>query len=419
MKSEKKHGIGIALGAAIGVALGTVIILVTNNLKIGIGVGTILGIAIGVIFKLKRYPKLKWTLISITSLLVIFVVFGIWFLSLLPREEMRKRVRVSETGSFENLSYLSKNVIPKRGKILAIVTSSNTMGSSRKSTGYELTELSRAYYVFEANGFEVDIASPLGGEPPVVIDDDDMGKFDYAFLKDSIAQYKTSHTIAMNDVVPDDYEAVFFVGGKGAMFDFPNNKAIQSLIRNYYQSDKVVGAVCHDPAALVNVTLDNGRPLIENKKISSFTNKEELLLIPDAKTIFPFLLQDKLTAQGAQFNEGGMYLEKISHDKNLVTGQNPWSTWLLAETMIKQLGYTPKYRRITAEENAVKVLQVYESQGAEKAKALIKSMASQENMPMARDFIVSHSIIAAMEVRMGHFFGLLGLISYAKKVSKN
>jgi hypothetical protein len=212
---------------------------------------------------------------------------------------------------------------------------------------------------------------------------------------------------------------VFFVGGKGAMFDFPDNKAIQSLVRDYYQSGKVIGAVCHGPAALVNVTLDTGRPLIENKKVSGFTNKEELFLIPDAKTIFPFLLQDKLAAQGAQFNEGAMYLEKISQDKNLVTGQNPWSTWLLAETMITQLGYTPKYRQITAEENAVKVLEVYENQGLKKAKALIETMASQENTPMARDFIASHSIIAAMQGDIGRFFSLIGLVSYAKSKSNN
>ena len=76
-----------------------------------------------------------------------------------------------------------------------------------------------------------------------------------------------------------------------------------------------------------------------------------MLLISDAKAIFPFLLQDKMIAQGANFNEGTIYLENISHDKNIVTGQNPWSTWVLAETMIKQLGYTPKYREITGESN--------------------------------------------------------------------
>jgi putative intracellular protease/amidase len=368
---------------------------------------------------LKNYPKLKWTLLSVLSLLAVLISFVLWFVSLLPMDEMKERYATLEASSIDAIPYLSENIIPKRGKILAVVTSTNAMGSSGKSTGYELTELSRAYYVFKANGFEVDIASPLGGTPPVVIDDDDMGAFDYAFLNDAIAQYKTRHTIAMHDVNAAAYEAVFFVGGKGAMFDFPDNKDIQALVRDYYQSGKVVGAVCHGPAALVNVTLDTGRPLIENKKVSGFTNKEELLLIPDAKTIFPFLLQDKLAAQGAQFKEGAMYLEKISHDKNLVTGQNPWSTWRLAETMISQLGYTPKYRQITAEENAVKVLQAYETQGAQEARTLIENMASQENMPMAREFIASHSLIAAMQGKLGRFFGLVRLVSYAEGKSNN
>ena len=170
---------------------------------------------------------------------------------------------------------------------------------------------------------------------------------------------------------------------------------------------------------MVNVTLNNGHPLIENKKVSGFTNNEELFLIPDAKTIFPFLLQDKLTEQGAQFNEGSLYLENISHDNNLVTGQNPWSTWTLAETMIKQLGHTPKYRQITAEENAVKVLEAYENGGSEKAKALIETMASQENTPMARELIAVHSAVAVMQGDIGRFFSLVGLVSYAKSKSKN
>lgn len=360
---------------------------------------------------LKKYPILKWTIISITSLIVVLVSFGIWFVSLLPSEETDIDIK---TSSVENLTYLSENVIPQRGKILAVVTSSAEMGTSGKSTGYELTELSRAYYVFKANGFDVDVASPLGGKPPVVLDDDDMGKFDYAFLNDSIAQYKTSHTIAMSDVVAEDYQAVFFVGGKGAMFDFPENKDIQALVLNHYQSGKVIGAVCHGPAALVNVTLDNGRPLIENKNVSGFTNNEELLLIKDAKTIFPFLLQDKLAAQGAQFNEGEMYLENISHDGNLVTGQNPWSTWKLAETMIEQLGYTPKYRQITAEENAIKVLEVFEKEGSEKAKELIVTMASEGNKPVDRIVIATHGMVAIMQGKIGRFFSIVGLVSYAK-----
>lgn len=105
------------------------------------------------------------------------------------------------------------------------------------------------------------------------------------------------------------------------MFDFPDNKAIQTLVKTYYESDKAIGAVCYGPAALVNVTLDNGRPLLENKTVSEFTNKEELLLIADAKSIFPFLLQDKIQEQSTHFNEGIMYLETISQDKNLITAK--------------------------------------------------------------------------------------------------
>ncbi|MFY0629613.1 MAG: type 1 glutamine amidotransferase domain-containing protein [Flavobacteriaceae bacterium] len=411
MKSEKKIGIGILIGLAFGAIIG----LTINNLPLWIGVGIALGAGIGATFKLKKYPKIKWTLITLLSLLVLLISFGAWFINLLPLDNMKKDFTASKA---EDISYLSQNIIPKRGKILAVVTSTGTMGNSGKNTGYELTELSRAYYVFKANGFEVDVASPLGGEPPVVLDGDDMKEFDYAFLNDSIAQYKTSHTIAMEDVIAEDYEAIYFVGGKGAMFDFPENKAIQDIVKNYYQSGKVVGAVCHGPAALVNVTLDNGKSLLENKTVSSFTNKEELLLIPDAKNIFPFLLQDKLSSRGAKFNEGTLYLDKVSQDKNLVTGQNPWSTWRLAETMIKELGYTPKHREITGEENAVKVLEVYQAQGSKKAKELIEKMLIQEKKSVDRFLLAQHSIIAGMQGKLGNFFSILGLVSYAKKKSK-
>lgn len=356
---------------------------------------------------------LKWTLITITSLLLILLCFGMWFMSLIPPKDASLEIT-----QVKDLAYLSENSIPKRGKILAVVTSTDSMGSSGKNTGYELTELARAYYVFEANGFEVDIASPLGGKPPVIIDDDDMGAFDYAFLNDSIAQYKSNHTIPIHDVNETVYDAIFFAGGKGAMFDFPDNKIIQSILRDYYQSNKVIGAVCHGPAALVHVTLDNGRPLIENKTVSGFTNEEELLLISDAKSIFPFLLEDKLVSQGGRMNKGNMYLEQISHDNNLITGQNPWSTWTLAETMIKQLGYIPKERTITAEENAVEILSIYHAQGAQKAKEAIKKMIQSENKKVNRVLIASHSIIAAMQGHIGQFYDLISLVKYTKKLEE-
>lgn len=359
----------------------------------------------------KKYPILKWVLIVFTGLLLLIVSFALWFKGLLP-----PRDTAIETSTVENLPYVSENIQPLRGKILAVVTSTDTMGSSGKSTGYELTELARAYYVFQANGFEVDIASPLGGKPPVVIDDEDMGAYDFAFLNDSLAQHKTSHTIPIKEVVAEHYKAVFFVGGKGAMFDFPENKSIQALVRNYYQADKVIGAVCHGPAALVNVTLDSRRALLENKTVSGFTNEEELLLIPEADTIFPFLLQDKLIAQGALFNQGAMYLEKMSHDGNLVTGQNPWSVWAVAETMVLQLGHQPKFREITDEENAVRILNTYDTHGSKKAKELITSMTHEPKVPINRVLIAKHSIIAAMKGDVGRFFDIIGLASFVKKM---
>ena len=352
----------------------------------------------------KKYRILKWVLLVFVSLIIIIVSFGIWFQSLIPPKDV-----TLETTLVKDLPYLSKNIVTNRGKILAVVTSTDIMGSSGKRTGYELTELARAYYVFKANGFEVDIASPKGGKPPVVIDDDDMGPFDFAFVNDSDAQQKAENTIAISDVNPDDYQAVFFAGGKGAMFDFPDNKAIQAIVQNYYETNKVVGAVCHGPAALVNVQLNNGRPLLENKSVSGFTNEEELLLISDAASIFPFLLQDKMIAQGARFNEGTMYLDQISHDKNLVTGQNPWSTWTMAETMIKQMGYTPKYREITDEENAGKVLALYETEGLQKAKVLLKKMVVDEQKPVKRVLIATHSIVGVMKGEPGRFYDMLSL----------
>lgn len=317
-----------------------------------------------------------------------------------------------------NLDYVMKEVPSHRGKILAVVTSTDQMGTSGKRTGYELTELARAYYVFKANGFEVDVASPLGGLPPMVIDDDDMGVFDYAFLNDTSAQQKITHSLALQDVDIDTYEAVYFVGGKGAMYDFPDNKYIQALIKDYHTKNKVIGAVCHGPAALVNVTLDNGEAFLKNRTVSGFTNEEELLLISEAESIFPFLLQDKLIEQGANFNEGIMYLEQISQDEKLVTGQNPWSVWALSEAMIEQLGYAPKQRKLTSEEYAVQVLYTYKTKGLEQASDLIKELSTNKQYSLSRALLIDHSMVAIIQGDFGTYKDIMSLVSYAKELDQ-
>jgi putative intracellular protease/amidase len=360
---------------------------------------------------LKKRSIFKKILITLLSLFVFFVAFAFWFVSLLPASSNQKGLEVTQP---HDLMYLSQGIKESRGKILAVVTSTDVMGSSEKKTGYELTELSRAYYVFKANGFEVDIASPKGGLPPVVIDDDDMGKFDFAFLNDEIAQSKVNNSIALSEVNADEYQAVYFVGGKGAMFDFPQNTKIKSIITDYYQSGKVVGAVCHGPAALINVTLDDGTPLLVNKTVTSFTNEEELLLIPDAKEIFPFLLQSKLEEQGAKFDKGPVYLEQVVIDGQLVTGQNPWSVWKLAEAMIQQLGYQPIAREITAEENTISILSTYDKSGYIQAKAQIKSMQANQKDSVDRVLLAMHSFVSVMEMDVGKFYNLVSLLAVAE-----
>ena len=347
--------------------------------------------------------KIAYTFLFLFISLSVFVW---WFISLLGDE-------LSLDYSQQNpnqLEYLTNTVKEKRGKILTIVTSTNTMESNKK-TGYELTELSRAYYVFTANGFDVDIASPQGGIASMVRDDDDMGAYDYAFLNDSKAMSKARNTLAIYDVNLNDYVGVYFVGGKGTMFDFPNNQSIQEIVRHFSESGKTISAVCHGPAALVNVKLENGKYFVANKNIASFTNKEELFLIPNAEKVFPFLLQTKLTEQGAHFIEGESYLNNVVVDGKLITGQNPWSVWELAEATIKALGYEPKPRQPTAEENSVRVLNTYAKKGYSVAKSQLLEISTVLKQKFSRTTIATHAFVALISFEFERTVHLLALLS--------
>ncbi|MGB0133752.1 type 1 glutamine amidotransferase domain-containing protein [Dokdonella sp.] len=299
-----------------------------------------------------------------------------------------------------DLAYLRNAVETPRGKVLAIVTSTDTNPNTGKPTGYELTELSRAYYVFEANGYEVDIASPLGGEPPMVLDDG-LVEADHAFLNDPVAMRKLEHSLPVADVEPGDYAAVYFVGGKGTLFDFPDNVDIQRIVRTIYADGGVVSAVCHGPAALLNVTLDDGSPLLKGRRMTGFTNDEELFLTKKARTVFPFLLQEKMSGMSAEFVEGELYLDNTVVDGRLVTGQNPWSTWSTAEAIITALGHVPVPRERSSEELAVDVVQRYYREGTEAARNL-----KLERPSLDRRLILMHALVAGMQARMGDAWNL-------------
>lgn len=353
---------------------------------------------------------LKKSLVGVAGLLlvlgVVVTAFLYWATAFFPSNQSLEKLRSTKA---ENLEYLQAALPPGRGRILAIVTSVKTIGSSGKITGYELSELARAYWVFTANGFVVDIASPQGGEPYALLDEDDMAEFDYAFLNDPIAREKMKSTLKLSQINPDHYVALYFVGGKGAMFDFPENPDIHHLVSKFDRQGKMIAAVCHGPAALVNVKRADGSWLVANKKVSAFTNSEELLLLPDAQTLFPFLLQTRLEERGAQFMAGTDYLQQVVQEGNLITGQNPWSVWLVAETMVKQLGYEPLARALTAEEQSILLLQVYYDHGL----SVAEKRAKEGNADLSGQLVLMHSFVAAMR---GDFIDMIKLLILADTI---
>lgn len=342
-----------------------------------------------------RWLKNIFAALGLFCLALGLLIADIWPTSFVP---------ANPDARFEDSALYKNRVQEQRGKILAVVTSADQLGDTGQTTGYELVELSRAYYVFQANGFEVDIVSPEGGKAPMVIDDEDMSDIDFAFLNDPEAMAKAENTLRPDQVKADDYAAVYYVGGKGAMFDFPDNQILQSLSASIYEAGGVVAAICHGPAALVNVQLSNGDYLVDNKRVNSFTNEEELFLKANARDIYPFLLEEQLSARGGLFEGAPTFLEHVAADQRLITGQNPWSVWALTEAMISELGYTPVARETTALENSVALLQTYMEQGYG---AAAESFDSERAYDPA--FLFIYTIVNAIQGNIGTTLELLRL----------
>lgn len=326
---------------------------------------------------------------------------------------------VSRTRSTD-LPYLSKPQSPVRGKILAIVSSTATMkvptnnGNKEKKAGFELTELARAYAVFNANGYTVDVASPRGGNAVYVRDDDDMGAYDYAFLNDPVAMSKVANTKEISEVKVSDYAAIYLVGGKGTMFDFRNNPQLQDLVAAAWEQGAIVAAVCHGPAGLLGVRLKDGQALLSNRSVTSFTNVEELFLIKRAHEVFGSLLEDDLRKAGATFVAGPAYLEQLVIDGHLITGQNPWSVWAMAEAVVRQLGQAPVPREMTAEELAVKVIGAFRHGGLDAADVALRSLTAAEQARLDRNLIGMHVLVSLMQKQWRQSGDLFLLLRQAK-----
>lgn len=237
-------------------------------------------------------------------------------------------------------------------KVLMIVSSN---GQGVDKPGYEFDEFSKAYTVFKDNGVAVDIASPKGGQ--VEADKYDPSKsYNAKVLADDAIMAKLNNTLATTSLDAKAYDAVFVVGGKGAMFDLPNNKALQDVIAQIYQQQGSIAAVCHGPAALVNVKLQDGSYLVANKAINGFTNEEERLFGQKWINDFDFLLEDKLAQRGAHFQSSEIMLSHVAIDGRLITGQNPTSTVDVATALLRNLGLTPVKVELELEDKTMAVV---------------------------------------------------------------
>ncbi len=224
-------------------------------------------------------------------------------------------------------------------KILIILTSHKQLKDTDSTTGVWLGEFTDPYYEFVDAGYAVDIASPLGGEPPV----DPRSKLtehitgsNRRFNDDELAQKAFKNTYMLRDVIAEEYEAVFYPGGHGPMFDLAFDQESGNLILHFLKMEKPAGFVCHGPAALVKAAeLQPG--LLQGKRITGFSNAEEVLV--GLKDNVPFNLETRLKELGADFQKALVpFASKVEEDGLLVTGQNPMSAGPTAKALLNKIG---------------------------------------------------------------------------------
>ncbi|MCL1051393.1 type 1 glutamine amidotransferase domain-containing protein [Shewanella abyssi] len=223
--------------------------------------------------------------------------------------------------------------------VLMVLTSHDKLGDTGLKTGFWLEEFASPFYRFKDSGFNVTLASPAGGQPPL---DPSSEQADFQtaatdrFNKDSDAQQLLATTQVLADLNAADYDAVFYPGGHGPLWDLTNDANSIALIESFYQASKPVGLVCHAPGALKNVKAADGTPLVAGKRVTGFTNTEEAAV--QLTDIVPYLVEDMMIAHGALYSKGDDWTSYLAVDGNLITGQNPASSEVVADEIIKQLG---------------------------------------------------------------------------------
>ncbi|WP_180104871.1 type 1 glutamine amidotransferase domain-containing protein [Acinetobacter sp. YH12108] len=223
-------------------------------------------------------------------------------------------------------------------KILIILTSHDQLGETGKKTGFWLEELAAPYYTFIDAGADVTLASPAGGQPPLdpkSNEPDAQTETTKRFEADEVAMQALANTHKLSDVLNQDFDAIFYPGGHGPLWDLANDQNSISLIEQTLQANKPVALVCHAPGVLRDVKNAEGRPIVEGKSVTGFSNTEEDGV--GLTDIVPFLVEDTLKEKGGQYSKAEDWQVHVQQDGLLITGQNPASSAATAEALLKLL----------------------------------------------------------------------------------
>jgi putative intracellular protease/amidase len=227
--------------------------------------------------------------------------------------------------------------------ILIVLTSHDTLGATGRKTGFWLEELAAPYYAFKDAGATVVLASPAGGQPPLDPKSNEPAfqtDLTRRFEADAAANAQLANTVRLDSVSQEDFDAVFYPGGHGPLWDLAEDADSIGLIEAFIAANKPVALVCHAPGVLRHVRDGNGAPLVQGKQLTGFTNTEEAAV--ELTDIVPFLVEDELKAKGAIFKRGEDWASYIVVDGLLITGQNPASSAAAADTLVQTLAHASK-----------------------------------------------------------------------------